>query len=249
MSINGNLDEVVVIDTNELDWTPSPSGAVLRKRLHLVGPEESGQVTGLVQFQPGANFPAHEHPDGEEFFVLDGVFSDDSGDYGPGSYLLNPEGFAHGPSSEEGCTIFVKLWQFDLADRTPVRRQTRAAAFGTDPEREGVCTSSLFEDSREMVSLETWRANQRLALDSQGGMEILVLDGGFIESGESFTRQSWLRLPDGSSVDAIAGEAGATVWIKRGHLAGPQTAPHISGDDADQRAVTVARPADAVGFR
>lgn len=248
MEINSDFSQRVAVHGADLPWQSSPLPGVDRRMFDRIGGEVA-RATSIVRYAPGSAFSPHVHTGGEEFLVLDGVFQDEHGDFPAGTYVRNPPESRHTPSSAEGCTIFVKLWQFDLADRTPVRRQTRAAAFGTDPEREGVCTSSLFDDSREMVSLETWRANQRLALDSQGGMEILVLDGGFIESGESFTRQSWLRLPDGSSVDAIAGEAGATVWIKRGHLAGPQTAPHISGHDADQRAVSVARPADAVGFR
>ena len=41
-SINGDLSVRVCVDTTALDWTPSPSGTVWRKRVHLVGPPESG---------------------------------------------------------------------------------------------------------------------------------------------------------------------------------------------------------------
>ena len=80
-----------------MEGQPSPSGAVLRKRLHLVGPPESGQVTSVVRYQPGATFPEHGHPEGEEILVLDGTFSDEHGDWPAGTYLLNPEGFHHAP--------------------------------------------------------------------------------------------------------------------------------------------------------
>jgi hypothetical protein len=49
-------------------------------------------------------------------------------------------------------------------------------------------------------------------------MEVLVLDGGFDERGESFSKHSWLRLPPGETLQAVVGAAGARVWIKSGHL-------------------------------
>ena len=61
-SLNSDLSQHLSIDTGSMDWTPSPGGHVLRKRLHRVGPPESGQVTSIVQYQPGASFPGHDHP-------------------------------------------------------------------------------------------------------------------------------------------------------------------------------------------
>jgi anti-sigma factor ChrR (cupin superfamily) len=52
--------------------------------------------------------------------VLDGVFQDEHGDFPAGTCVRNPPEWRHTPGSAQGCTIFVKLWQFDLADRTPV---------------------------------------------------------------------------------------------------------------------------------
>jgi len=58
-SIHGDLSARVVVDTKILPWASSPSGTVWRKRLHLVGPPESGQVTSLVRYEPDSHF--HEH--------------------------------------------------------------------------------------------------------------------------------------------------------------------------------------------
>ena len=46
----------------------------------------------------------------------------------------------------------------------------------------------------------------------------LVLEGRFNEGNEEFTRQSWLRLPAGSDLQADAGPEGCRVWVKTGHL-------------------------------
>ncbi|MDP4917861.1 MAG: cupin domain-containing protein, partial [Haliea sp.] len=75
VALNGDFSLRTVVDPHTLDWTPSPGGHVLRKRLHRVGQAESGQVTSLVRYEPGATFPAHDHPQGEEILVLEGVFS------------------------------------------------------------------------------------------------------------------------------------------------------------------------------
>jgi anti-sigma factor ChrR (cupin superfamily) len=48
-SIHGDLSARVIVDAKTLSWMSSPSGTVWRKRLHLVGPPESGQVTSVVR--------------------------------------------------------------------------------------------------------------------------------------------------------------------------------------------------------
>ncbi len=58
-----------------------------------------------------------------------------------------------------------------------------------------------------------------------GGIELLVLDGGFSEGGESFVPQSWLRLPRGATLQATAAATGCRLWVKTGHLAHDQSAP------------------------
>ena len=49
-SINGDLSVRAMMDTEAMQWAPSPSGTVWRKRVHLVGPPESGQVTSIVRY-------------------------------------------------------------------------------------------------------------------------------------------------------------------------------------------------------
>ena len=110
--INGILSVRVTEDSRRMPWTEIPSGSVWRKRVHLVGRPESGQVTSIVRYVTDSNFPTHDHPEGEEILVLEGVFSDEHGDWPAGTYLLNPEGFRHTPFSKPGCELLVKLRQF-----------------------------------------------------------------------------------------------------------------------------------------
>ena len=115
MRLNADFTQRVVIRPDDTPWQPSPSAGVTRRLLDRVG-DEDARATSLVRYAPNSVFPVHGHPDGEEILVLDGVFSDERGDHGPGTYLRNPDGSRHAPRSEGGCTLFVKLRQFQPFD-------------------------------------------------------------------------------------------------------------------------------------
>ena len=227
MELNANFDERAVVHAASIPWTASPTPGVDRRMLDRIG-EEVARATTIVRFAPDSHFPPHIHKGGEEFLVLDGVFQDEQGDFPAGSYVRNPPESRHTPGSAPGCTLFVKLWQFDLADRTDVRIDTNKMLFIPDPGRPGVQTMPLFRDSREDVRIERWAAASTIPIDATGGMEILVLDGSFFEGGEVFKPQSWLRLPDKAKTEARTGESGARVWIKQGHLAVPPQPPILT---------------------
>ena len=120
-AINGNLGTRAVMDTGSMEWTASPSGTVWRKRVHLVGAPESGQVTSIVRYQPGYSDTTflerwapgtetvtrhYEH--GVEFFVLDGEFEDEEGAYPAGAWLRIPPGVQQTPRTSKGCKLYVK---------------------------------------------------------------------------------------------------------------------------------------------
>ena len=118
--------------------------------------DEVARATSIVRYAPNSTFSAHVHTGGEEFLVLDGVFQDEHGDFPAGSYIRNPPQSKHTPGSAPGCMIFVKLWQFDLDDRTHVRIDTNKMAYIADGTRTGVEIMPLFRDDREDVRLERW---------------------------------------------------------------------------------------------
>jgi hypothetical protein len=151
------------------------------------------------------------------------VFQDEHGDYPAGSYVRNPPTTRHTPGSEPGCVIFVKLWQFDPADRTGVRIESGKGAFQPASGRPGVEIMPLFKDAHEEVRLERWAPEARIELALPQGAEFLVLSGGFEERSERFAEQSWLRLPANATLRAKAGTDGCRVWVKSGHLANVAT--------------------------
>ena len=217
MELNANFDKRAVVHAGKLEWKPSPMKGVDRRMLDRLG-DEVARATTIVRYAPGSHFSPHVHTGGEEYLVLDGVFQDDHGDFPVGSYVRNPPNSSHTPGSEPGCTIFVKLWQFDMEDRNQIHVDTANTEWVADPDRDGVEIMELYKDDREKVSLEQWAPGSEVSIDAPEGIEILVINGGFEESAEAFEVQSWLRLPRGSSTKAVAGENGAKVWIKRDHL-------------------------------
>src|SRR5207244_1651766 len=119
MRIVFDLTERVVVDTGNLSWLRSPLPGVERKVLERDG-DEVARATSVVCYAAGSAFDAHEHVGGEEFFVLDGVFSDEQGDYPAGTYVRNPPGSRHRPFSRAGCVLFVKLRQIAADDGAQV---------------------------------------------------------------------------------------------------------------------------------
>ena len=218
MELNADFSQRAAVHAAQLPWTPSPMAGVDRRMLDRIG-DEVARATSIVRYAPHSHFSPHTHGGGEEFLVLDGVFQDEHGDYPAGSYVRNPPTTRHTPGSEPGCVIFVKLWQFDPADRTEVRIETGKTAFKPASGRPGVEVMPLFQDTREEVRLERWEPDARIELAVPQGAEFLVLSGSFEERGESFAEQSWLRLPAKAALQAKAGADGCRVWIKAGHLA------------------------------
>ena len=137
----------------------------------------------------------------------------------PGPTFATRRRRATRPRPPDGCTIFVKLWQFDPDDRHQMRVDTNSAEMAPVEGQAGVTASVLFRDSREVVSVESWKAGVTRVLRDEGGVELLVLKGdAVLEGGEPVARNAWLRVPADLQVKLTAGADGARVWLKQGHL-------------------------------
>ena len=224
MELHADFSQRAAVHAAALPWVASPIAGVDRRMLDRVG-DEVARATSIVRYAAASRFSAHTHGGGEEFLVLDGVFQDEHGDYPAGSYVRNPPTTRHTPGSAPGCVLFVKLWQFDLQDRTAVRRDAQGLVYTHAEDRPGVEIAPLFHDSSEEVRMERWQPNALVALDLPDGGEFLVLNGTFEEGGDGFEPQSWLRLPPRSRLSATAGGDGCTLWVKTGHLRHIQVPP------------------------
>jgi len=218
MEINADFTKTATVRPGDVDWIPSPLPGVERRMLDRIGGEVA-RATSIVRYAPDSRFDAHTHDLGEEFFVLEGTFSDASGDYEPGSYVRNPPGSSHAPWSDEGCTIFVKLRQFDPADQAPVTINTRTARWQPFL-RDGLECLPLHRHGDEIVRL--LRLAPGAVVPRHGhfaGEEILVLDGVLEDDFGVYPAGTWNRHPPGSRHRAWS-DKGCTLWTKTGHLGG-----------------------------
>lgn len=217
MRINADFDEVVVIRPADRQWVPSPAGGVERCMLDRIGGEVA-RATSLVRFAPNATFDAHTHGGGEEYLVIDGVFSDETGDFPTGRYVRNPIGTSHTPSmGGEGCTIFVKLHQFTADDDLQLSVDLADAQFADAP-GEGVSIAPLHNHGQEKVMLIKFQpGGVAKPHDHPGGEEVLVLDGTFEDENGSYPKGTWMRSPVGSH-HAPFSTQGCLIYVKHGHL-------------------------------
>lgn len=212
----------LIVHTDEMDWSPSPSPTVQRKRLEHEGPPEAGRVTSIVRYLPDSSFPPHGHPGGEEILVLEGVFTDHTGDHGPGSYLLSPEGTEHAPSSGPGCVILVKLRQYAGPHRELVRVDTNRRPWLPHPAIAGVEMLELYRSDHHPEAMRLVRIAPGAIVPTQQltrGEEIFVLAGTMSDEHGAYRTGTWVKYPPGS-VQTPVTEEGCTLYVKRDHLGG-----------------------------
>lgn len=216
MLINADFSERAVIRPGDIDWVASPMPGVERRMLDRIG-EEKARATSFVRYAPNSFFSEHEHGGGEEFFVLEGVFSDEHGDYPAGTYVRNPIGSRHTPKSEGGCAIFVKLHQFAADDKVQKVVDTTKAQL-LPGQVDGLTVLPLHTHGSENVALVRWEPGTRFNRHRHwGGEEILVLEGVFQDENGAYPKGTWLRSPHLSQHTPYSDE-GCLIYVKTGHL-------------------------------
>lgn len=205
--------EFARVDTTELEWARSPSPGVWRKRCYLDGSKEKGAVTSVVRYDEGSEFPTHEHPEGEELFVLDGVFTDAHGDHPKGTFVLNPPGSSHAPASKDGCKLFVRLRQYDGDER--VRVDTNDAAWEPHAIYEGVQVLELYRDASAIYTLMRLDEGTSIeGIDIPHGEEVFVVEGAFTDVFGQHEAGTWVRYPP-ATTNGLSSEEGCTLLVKK----------------------------------
>lgn len=215
MRLHADFSKPALVIPRDDDWVCSPESGVDRLMFDRIG-EEVARATSLVRYAPGSRFARHVHEKGEEFLVLEGVFSDESGDYPAGTYVRNPPGSGHAPSSRDGCRIFVKLRQFDPGDLEHVVVDIHNG--GDWQEEEDGASLQLHRFHQERVEMRRINAAKTFSgVAPQGGSEVLLVSGAMSYADRELSPESWLRLPAGSAYELQA-RADCLVWMKSGHL-------------------------------
>jgi anti-sigma factor ChrR (cupin superfamily) len=215
MMLNMRFDQPVMINTNDHPWQPSPVSGVWRKPLAREDAER-GHATSLVRYDPGASFPRHGHPLGEEILVLEGTFSDEHGNFGAGTYMRNPPGSSHAPFSYDGCVLLVKLHQFLPDDSAQVCIDTSRACWL--PGQGSLSVMPLHQVAGEHVALMKCAPGERpQRFRHPGGAELFVLSGELKDERGSCPQGTWVRNPPMMEYQPFV-ERETVVWIKTGHL-------------------------------
>jgi len=219
LSINADRRRLALIDGQSLPWLPSPEGGVERRMLERDG-DEVALASSIVRYAPGSRFAPHTHDLGEEFLVLEGTFSDESGDFSAGTYVRNPPGSRHAPFSADGCVIFVKLRQM-RDDETEVVRVAPQHRSWLPTGTPGISRADLYANARSEVFLLRLASGATLPpRASPGGEECFVMEGSIellTQMPHYLNSWSWRRSADPLQ-PAIRSRADTLLWMKRGHL-------------------------------
>lgn len=91
------------VDIAALPWTPTRWPGIELKV--LMEDKDSGLLTALTRFAPGAKLPDHEHVELEQSYVLEGSLVDHEGVATKGNYVWRPAGSRHDAYSPDGCIV------------------------------------------------------------------------------------------------------------------------------------------------
>jgi quercetin dioxygenase-like cupin family protein len=102
-----------LVRTSNVEWTPLVESGVDTRGISVKALRRD-RVTGrapsfLLRFAPGATYPYHNHPAGEELFVLEGSCMIEGAALEAGDYLYTPPGSKHSVRTDTGCTILFQV--------------------------------------------------------------------------------------------------------------------------------------------
>ena len=235
MNLNMNFSQRSVMDSLSLPWQTTDSSQAKQRWIERVSEaNDQGNETGegvmrttrILQYAPGATLEAPLQNAEEEILLLEGRFSDDQGDYGPGLFLRNPPGFSSVRISETGCTLFVKQRQPGKTSKPGACDCARVAVDTVNAAWRpglvaGLSVLPLHEFGTEHTAMvrwapETWFSPHR----HYGGEEIFVVEGVFEDEQGRYPAGTWIRSPHLSQHQPFSRE-GCLIFVKVGHL--PET--------------------------
>jgi quercetin dioxygenase-like cupin family protein len=102
-----------LVKTASMQWKPLVESGVDTEGIS-VKPLRTEPATGRAQsfvlrFEPGAKYPYHSHPAGEELFVLSGSCVIEGAMLEAGDYLYTPPGSKHAVRTDTGCTLLFQV--------------------------------------------------------------------------------------------------------------------------------------------
>ena len=100
--------EDFIVKTNEIKWKPLVEKKVITDGIFVIPLRhiETGRAPSIMlKFEAGARYPYHNHPAGEELFVVEGSCWINDAKLEKGDYLYTPPNAKHSVRSETGCVL------------------------------------------------------------------------------------------------------------------------------------------------
>ena len=102
-----------ITQSEKMDWKPLleegvDTNGIFIKVLHFDKATNRPPIF-LLKFEAGASYPYHNHPAGEEAFVLEGEAYFNEHKLTKGDFLFTPPNFKHSVKTDTGCIILFKV--------------------------------------------------------------------------------------------------------------------------------------------
>jgi quercetin dioxygenase-like cupin family protein len=101
------------VKTAHIEWKPLVEGGVdtsgISVKVLRTDPVTGRAPSFLLRFEPGAMYPYHNHPAGEELFVLSGSCVIEGTTLEAGDYLYTPPGSKHAVRTDKGCMLLFQV--------------------------------------------------------------------------------------------------------------------------------------------
>lgn len=98
-----------IVRNQQKAWQPLIENGIHYEGISVISlhynEEKRRSTTILLKFEPGATYPYHNHPAGEEVFMLEGEAIFEQVTLLQGDYLYTPPGFKHSAKTKTGCTM------------------------------------------------------------------------------------------------------------------------------------------------
>ncbi|MDX6444597.1 MAG: hypothetical protein QOH71_1671 [Blastocatellia bacterium] len=100
-----------LVRSEQVEWKPllEPGLAGVFVKVLRFDKETRRAPTILLKFEAGATYPAHDHPGGEEIFVIEGDLKLGKDHLYAGDYLYTSPNGKHAVRSETGCVVLVNV--------------------------------------------------------------------------------------------------------------------------------------------
>lgn len=108
---NPKLNQLIRSSTIEWQALDEPGVSGVYVKVLRFNTSTGRAPTILLKFDPGAAYPGHIHPGGEEIFVLEGDIHLGKDHLTSGDYLYTAPFNIHAVYSERGCVVLVSVPQ------------------------------------------------------------------------------------------------------------------------------------------